>query len=59
MGLAVDEFADDDRLAGQVNIFEDMLDRQERLTRRNGNLGNLRRRIVSNELVLPKGKRKG
>jgi hypothetical protein len=59
VGLAAVEFTDDGRLVSQMNIFEDMLDRQERLARRNRNLVNLRRRFVSNELVPPKGKRKG
>ncbi|MEO6717789.1 MAG: hypothetical protein ABIM50_11155 [Novosphingobium sp.] len=56
IGLAAGEFADDGELVNQMSIFEDMLDRHERLTRRNGNLVNLRRRFVSNELLAKKSK---
>ncbi|MBA3677778.1 MAG: hypothetical protein H0W74_10325 [Sphingosinicella sp.] len=57
VGLSVAEFSTDDRLIAAVNIFDELLERQERLVRRNGSLVNLRRRYVTNEILPPKRSR--
>lgn len=57
VGLSVAEFSDDDRLIAAVNIFDDLLERQERLARRNGSLVNLRLRYVTNEILPSKKSR--
>src|SRR3546814_8691927 len=54
IGLSVAEFNENGTVKSHINIFDDLLRRLERLTRRNGRLINLRRRYVTNELLPPK-----
>lgn len=54
IGLSVAEFNENGTVKSHVNVFDDLLLRVERLTRRNGSLVNLRRRYVTNELLPPK-----
>src|SRR3546814_5059518 len=57
IGLSVAEFNENGTVKSHINIFDDLLLRLERLTRRNGSLINLRRRYVTNELLPPKKSR--
>jgi hypothetical protein len=57
IGLSVAEFNENGTVKNHINIFDDLLLRLERLTRRNGSLINLRRRYVTNELLPPKKSR--
>lgn len=57
IGLSVAEFNENGTVKSRINIFDDLLLRLERLTRRNGSLINLRRRYVTNELLPPKKSR--
>src|SRR3546814_16747259 len=57
IGLSVAEFNENGTVKSHINIFDDLLLRLERLTRRNGSLINLRRRYVTNELLPPNNSR--
>lgn len=57
IGLSVADFSEDGTVKSHTNIFDDLLLRLERLTRRNGSLVNLRRRYVTNEILAPKKSR--
>jgi len=57
IGLCVAEFADERNLIAKVDIFDDLLLRQEQLVQRNGSLVNFRRRYVSNEIMPAKNRR--
>lgn len=57
IALSAAEFKENDTVKASINIFDDLLVRLERLTRRNGSLVNLRLRYVTNEILPPKKSR--
>lgn len=57
IGLSAAEFNENGTVKNNINIFDDLLVRVEKLARRNGSLVNLRRRYVTNELLPPKRSR--
>lgn len=59
IALSAAEFKENDTVKVSTNIFDDLVVRLERLTRRNGSLVNLRRRYVTNEILPPKKSRGG
>lgn len=57
LGLAIAEFNGDHLKGKSSDIFEDMLAWLEMLQRRNATMVNLRKRYVTNEIHLKRGKR--